>query len=597
MIEAVRFYFYILFCSIFLFAGQVCAEELEWQNPLPQGNSLNAVLSLSNNDVYAVGNNGTIMHYNGNIWEKMPSGTTNNLGSIWGITSNNLFAVGNNGTIIHFNGSTWSPLSSETTSNLTQVWGTSGNDVFAVGEKGTILHYDGAVWTSMKNDINKDIRGIWGVSSTEVYAVGYNGMILRYDGTSWRLTNSRSNKDLLGVWGTSSTNIFAVGYNGTMLHFDGISWNIMNSGTRKDLLGIWGSSSKNIYATGDAGTILHFNGITWSPMTSNKTNTICGLGGASDNSIYAVGSGGMVLSYKDSEWVSKINDEKKEQVASLGNLKTDILAAGDTGTVLHYNKDKGETPVSLTAPLPTPGVSVSTTTLSSKTSNLSQDYANDNDRIEINGSKDSNTGIESVAIQDAQPSKTNNTIDQPVTSQIITNTETETLPPMMRMPAPLTAEVENNQKANNPMKTYINNYESFPIVSRSNQVKTHDVQEAAAGNTITSDISESKKAVDVSLPSPEQINIPIASSILASNDGSAHRVLENHMFNNTAGTMKKDNGSLPNSTVVIKKKGEKVSSQDAYNLYNYTLQEMSILVFACMLFTSIFMLYRRRMID
>ena len=583
MIEAVRFYFYILLCSIFLFAGQVCAEELEWQNPLPQGNSLNAVLSLSSNDVYAVGNNGTIMHYDGNIWERMPSGTTNNLGSIWGITSNNLFAVGNNGTIIHFNGSTWSPLSSETTSNLTQVWGTSGNDVFAVGEKGTILHYDGAVWTSMKNDINNDIRGIWGVSSTEVYAVGFNGMILRYDGTSWRLTNSRSNKDLLGVWGTSSTNIFAVGYTGTMLHFDGISWNIMNSATRNDLLGIWGSSSKNIYATGDAGTILHFNGITWSPMTSNKTNTICGLGGASDNSIYAVGSGEIVLSYEGSQWISKINDEKKEQVASLENSKTDILAAGDAGTVLHYNKDNGETPASSAAPLPSPGVSVSTTTLPSKTSNLSlagnskefsfssakvpdtgakltpgiqkqatvnpesktetlpimeqsdlgtkiivasasvslphQDYADDNDRIEINGPKDSNTGIEPVAIQEAQPSKNNNTVDQPVTSQIITNTETETLPSMMHMPAPLTAEVEYNQKANNPLKTYINNYESVPIASRSNQVKTHDFLEAAAGSTITTDISESKKAVDVSLPSPEQINIPIASSILARNDG------------------------------------------------------------------------------
>jgi hypothetical protein len=70
------------------------------------------------------------------------------------------------------------------------------------------------------------------------------------------------------------------------------------------------------------------------------------------------------------------------------------------------------------------------------------------------------------------------------------------------------------------------------------------------------------------------------------------------MFNNTAGTMKKDdNGSLPDSTAVIKKKGEKVSSQDVYTSNNYTLQEMSILVFACMLFTSIFMLYRRRMID
>ena len=87
MINAIRFYFYIILiiCSAFLFTGKVSAEEWEWQNPLPQGNSLNAVLSISNNDVYAVGYNGTIMHYDGNIWKSMPSGTTNNLCSIWGI--------------------------------------------------------------------------------------------------------------------------------------------------------------------------------------------------------------------------------------------------------------------------------------------------------------------------------------------------------------------------------------------------------------------------------------------------------------------------------------------------------------------------------
>ena len=64
----------------------------------------------------------------------MTSGTTYHLYGVWGSSGSDVFAVGGNGTILHYNGSAWSSMTSGTTNNLLGVWGSSGSDVFAVGE-------------------------------------------------------------------------------------------------------------------------------------------------------------------------------------------------------------------------------------------------------------------------------------------------------------------------------------------------------------------------------------------------------------------------------------------------------------------------------
>ena len=62
------------------------------------------------------------------------------LDSVWGSSGNDVFAVGNDGTILHYDGSDWSLMSSGTTVEICNVWGNTGSDVFAVGFSGTILH-------------------------------------------------------------------------------------------------------------------------------------------------------------------------------------------------------------------------------------------------------------------------------------------------------------------------------------------------------------------------------------------------------------------------------------------------------------------------
>ncbi len=118
------------------------AQEWNWQNPLPQGNRLNGVWGNSSSNVFAVGEGGTILRYNGSRWDNITTtGTSENLYGVWGSSASDVFAVGWQGTIIRYNGSIWSPMTSGASNYLNGVWGSSASDVFAVGDYGTILHY------------------------------------------------------------------------------------------------------------------------------------------------------------------------------------------------------------------------------------------------------------------------------------------------------------------------------------------------------------------------------------------------------------------------------------------------------------------------
>ncbi len=206
--------------------------------------TLFGVWGASGSDVFAVGDTGTILHYDGTRWTAQISGT-------------NVFAVGYSGTILHYDGTGWTPQMSGTTSWLRGVWGAGGNDVFAVGFGGTILHYDGTSWMPQASGTASPFYGVWGASGTDVFAVGTGDTIFHYNGTNWVFQSSGVPEPQLSVWGTSGSDVFAVGNGGTILHYNGTSWAAEASGTFAALWGVWGAGGSDVFAVGSSGTVLH----------------------------------------------------------------------------------------------------------------------------------------------------------------------------------------------------------------------------------------------------------------------------------------------------------------------------------------------------
>lgn len=74
-----------------------------WQNLLPQGNLLRGVFGTDAKNVWAVGQAGIVLKWNGSVWSVQSSETTAALYAVWGTDVANLWAVGDAGTIVKAN--------------------------------------------------------------------------------------------------------------------------------------------------------------------------------------------------------------------------------------------------------------------------------------------------------------------------------------------------------------------------------------------------------------------------------------------------------------------------------------------------------------
>ena len=120
-------------------------------------------------------------------WTPHDTGTTQTLHALWGSSEENLFAVGWWGTVLHFDGTTWSTLARLTTHDLYGAWGGGDDQLLAVGAAGTVLYYDGARWDLQASGTTANLFGVWGSSAVRVYISGEGTII---SGERWPQSTS-----------------------------------------------------------------------------------------------------------------------------------------------------------------------------------------------------------------------------------------------------------------------------------------------------------------------------------------------------------------------------------------------------------------------
>jgi len=152
-----------------------------WQ-PMNTGGhteDLNAVEALAANNVIAVGQD-VILHYDGNgagTWTDMAL-TAWTLRGLHAVSPTNIFAVGDDGVVVHYDGTSWTEMESATTEDLYSVWAASSTDVFAVGASGTVVYYNGSFWTPVRSDETTPVFDVWGVAGEIVYFALGTGEVL-----------------------------------------------------------------------------------------------------------------------------------------------------------------------------------------------------------------------------------------------------------------------------------------------------------------------------------------------------------------------------------------------------------------------------------
>ena len=235
-----------------------------WHHPLPQGNALKGLSGTGLTDVWAVGDAGTALHYDGQAWTLIPTGVSVSLKGILANAPNSIWVTGDSGTILHWDGRKFSPESITTKVNLNGIWGTSDSNIYIAGDSATILTRTGTGWqeqTGVAGSAN-NLTKIAGSDSFNIWAIGQLSTILMYDGSQWRVPAKTPGfgpfNDVMtfgknDVW-------LAVGTNATdckVGRWDGAAW-LTNTPCQNAVLALSGTSALDVWIAGAEKSVSHF---------------------------------------------------------------------------------------------------------------------------------------------------------------------------------------------------------------------------------------------------------------------------------------------------------------------------------------------------
>jgi photosystem II stability/assembly factor-like uncharacterized protein len=117
------------------------------------------------------------------LWEQVDAGPVN-YNAVAGSAPDNVFIVGDQGTILHWDGIALTPEASGTLANLRGVSVVDPTLAYAVGEQGTVLHRQDGVWIA-DPPVSAAVLNATCASATFALAVGEQGTILSYRQGAW----------------------------------------------------------------------------------------------------------------------------------------------------------------------------------------------------------------------------------------------------------------------------------------------------------------------------------------------------------------------------------------------------------------------------
>lgn len=102
-------------------------------------------------------------------WLRAETNTTRALHGVHGVSASDVWAVGDSGLALHYDGAKWAPVDTAVPSALNAVWAAASNDVWLVGEAGTVLHWNGVGLTKIASPTSSTLKFVWGLGPRDVW--------------------------------------------------------------------------------------------------------------------------------------------------------------------------------------------------------------------------------------------------------------------------------------------------------------------------------------------------------------------------------------------------------------------------------------------
>ena len=275
------------------FDAGACGRQWCWDHPRLNGRTtMRSVFAVSANDVWAVGHAGNAIHWDGQGWEPVHTGTQANLHRVWAARPDSVWMVGHAGTILEWNGQELVRHDAGFAADWRGIAANARRDVQLVGLLGALARYDGQQWVRpvAPNAGHLYVAAAW--SDGGAIAMGDNA--LRFATEQWSLMPKPPNAGAItGLWAPAHDDVWAGGGGGYLAHnatgdlTDAGAWEILDSGSSAPLT--------SVFALGSHGFWSSTNGLWESTSPVRLASTaIYGIHGLSESDVWAVGPGALL---------------------------------------------------------------------------------------------------------------------------------------------------------------------------------------------------------------------------------------------------------------------------------------------------------------
>jgi len=155
---------------------------------------------------------------------------TDEVFALWGSSAADIWAVGENGLLLHWDGASWQLNQSPSSAAITGIWGSANDDIWAVDGFGHFLHFDGIAWRLSAAQNFGPLTSVWGRNASDVIALSGSSR-MRFDGNEWSLLPRHPNDTPNYKIAFGNASLVWVGGN--------VPWSAYKAGGARPELGRW----------------------------------------------------------------------------------------------------------------------------------------------------------------------------------------------------------------------------------------------------------------------------------------------------------------------------------------------------------------------
>ncbi len=287
-------------------ASGSCSPDGWCLQPAPTaGLDINDVFGFATGDVWAVGDAGLVLHFDGNTWIRLDFGTSENLQAVGGPQSDDIWTVGDNGTVIRRLAGLTMDMQAPSTADLLNLEAQNSGNISVVGRDTTFLVWSGGAWHEADTTpMDFDLRALWTDPSGGRWIVGESEHLWQAQTDAWIQANTAADfARWNNICGLDELHIFWVGnqgFRGYRSNGDWVTHGWSEPVIMPNMLGVWCEDAPfRALAVGSEGSIWmnqpEGTSITLQEEESGVTNNLHAIWSDGLGRYFVVGAGGTIL--------------------------------------------------------------------------------------------------------------------------------------------------------------------------------------------------------------------------------------------------------------------------------------------------------------